>query len=117
MKRKLINFFIIGIGIFLLFNLWRSITSISKKGKIIGDTQQRLVAEQEKNSQLKRELAKIESEQYIEKEAREKLNLGRTGEYVVILPPITPIQAQSDVGKLSNLEKWIYVFVNKPEGR
>ncbi|MBI4067667.1 septum formation initiator family protein [Candidatus Gottesmanbacteria bacterium] len=110
MKGKLANLFLAIIGVFLMVNLVRSISSISEKGKIIEDTQKRLIEAKEKNSQLKRKLAKIESPAFIEKEAREKLNLGREGEYMVILPPVTPSPPPQEPERLTNLEAWMKVF-------
>ncbi len=84
--------------------------SVSQNGSIIVDAQKRLVEEQEKNSKLQRDLAKIESPQYIEKQAREKLNLGKPGEYNIILPPITPQPSPTPAEVLTNWEQWVRVF-------
>lgn len=110
MRGKTTNVFLFLIGLLLAVNFVRSSLSVSEKGKIIEDTKERLIAEGERNSKLKRELAKIESPAYIEKEAREKLNLGREGEYVVILPPITPTVNRESQKEITNLEAWVKVF-------
>jgi hypothetical protein len=39
------------------------------------------------NEQLQNEYNKVQSPEFIEKQARDKLNLGKEGEVAVILPP------------------------------
>ncbi len=110
MKAKFSKIVIVIIGILLVVNLVRSFQLVTEKSKVIGEGQNRLFEEQARNDKLKRELAKVESREYIEKNAREKLNLGKEGEYVVILPPMTPMPTPT-VGKIvSNPEAWMKVF-------
>ena len=45
-----------------------------------------LTHEKEENDRLKRKLYEVQSPEYIEKQAREKLGMSREGEYVVMLP-------------------------------
>lgn len=109
-NQKVLQYFLIVIGIFLFLNLIRSIVSISQKGHIIEDTQSRLLAEEERNSKLTRELAKVESPEYIEQQVRDKLNLGRPGEYMVILPPMTPAPTPEAEVKEPVWERWKELF-------
>ena len=45
-----------------------------------------LTHEKEENDRLKRKLYEVQSPEYIEKQAREKLGMSKEGEYVVMLP-------------------------------
>lgn len=110
MRSRIINYLVIFGGLLLLINLIRSTASISDKSKIIEDANRRLIEAEDKNSRLKRDLAQIESPEYIEKEARNKLNLGKEGEYVVILPPISPQPSPTPIEAVANWERWLGVF-------
>jgi cell division protein FtsB len=95
---------------FFLINLVRSFFSVAEKGKVLTDAESRLLFVKDQNDRLKREYARTQSPDYIEKQAREKLNLGKDGEYVVLLPPISPIPTVMPTPILENWEKWAKVF-------
>ena len=110
MKAKFYNIVTVIIGVLLVVNLVRSFQSVSEKSKVIEEAQNKLFEEQVRNDELKRKLAKVESREYIEQSAREKLNLGKEGEYVVILPQMTPMPTPTISQAVSNLEAWMRVF-------
>lgn len=66
----------------------------------------------QKNRQLAEELRLAQSLEFIEKQAREKLNLQREGEVVVVLPPdLASPQPQVLVEtELSNWQQWWRLF-------
>jgi hypothetical protein len=68
----------------------------------------------QKKDGLERELAGATSSAYLEKQAREKLNLSKNGEIVVILPPISIAPTSTPVPEDTrpNIVKWVDVFVN-----
>lgn len=110
MKDKLINLLLLLTVTFLGVNLIRSFMSISQKGKIIGDEQKKLIETQDENSRLNRELVRIENPEYVEKQAREKLNLGKQGEYVIILPTISLTPTPEANQSYANWEEWLNLF-------
>ena len=110
MKDRLITIgLVLGVA-FLGINLVRSFIAINEKRQILTDSEKRLINEQEKEEKLKRKLAQVKSYQYVEMEARDKLNLSAEGEYVVILPPITPVVTPTPTAVLSPIEQWVRVF-------
>ena len=79
---------------------------------MIKNAEDNLQAELDKNENLKRELAKTQSETFIERQVRDKLNLVKEGEIIVILPTISPFVEPSPIpiDTSSNIEKWWKVF-------
>jgi|DewCreStandDraft_4_1066084.scaffolds.fasta_scaffold00426_79 cell division protein FtsB len=95
------------------FNIFRSWYELNLRGDIIKQTEDRLAEAKRQNASLQKELARVESNDFIEKEARNKLNLGREGETVVLLPPITPEFTPTPVviENLQNWQKWMRLFI------
>ena len=68
----------------MVVSLTRSAISLSGKGKILDDARQKLLQTQEKNAELKKKFEEAQSQEFIEKEAREKLDMSYEGESVVM---------------------------------
>ena len=104
--------FIIIYSLFL-FNILRSWWQLQYRSDIIKNLNNKLDKAREEQENLKRELAKVESYGYVEEQARDKLSMGREGETVVFLPPITPIvyPTPTPVDKSTNWQKWLKVFM------
>ena len=67
------------ISLIIINNLVRSIYSIWQKDKLALDAQNKLNYQKEENERLKSALSYVETQEFIEKEARDKLFwLGRT---------------------------------------
>ena len=75
----------------------------------ISESQKRLMAEEAKNSSLKQKLELVATEEYKEKLIREKLNMQKAGEVLVVMPKRTDmgvkIQTLENNGE-QNWEKW-----------
>lgn len=70
--------------LYMVLSLTRSAISLSGKGKILDDARQKLLQAQEKNADLKKKFEEVKSPEFIEKEAREKLDMSYEGESVVM---------------------------------
>lgn len=112
MRNKLVTWLLLAVCLMLFVNLVRSWFYLEKRGNIIKETQDKYKKENELHETLVRKLAGVESQEYIEEQARDKLNVGREGEIVVILPTISPIVESTPIpiDNSSNLEKWLKVF-------
>ena len=108
--------FIIAIVVFLIIinNLVRSIYSIWQKKDLAIDAQRELSFHKEENVRLKSELSYVQTQEFIEREARDKLFMGKPKESIVI-----GSQDEASEGKnLSNdkkedkpnWKKWIELF-------
>jgi cell division protein FtsB len=112
MRNRLIRYLSLIFCVILGINLVRSWVQLGHRGDIIKETKDKLQEEVLLQDNLVRKLAGIKSPEFVEKQAREKLNLGKAGEIMIILPSISPIAepTPTPVDTSSNLEKWIKVF-------
>ncbi len=104
-------FFISVFSLIFIINLSRSIYALWQKRGIVAE--RRSVAGQlaQKNQELVQKSQEVESEPFIEKQAREKLNLQREGEVVVVLPKnLGTFENTSPPPHSPNWQRWWKVF-------
>lgn len=113
MRRAVISWFLFVLCLMLAINLFRSWRHLSTRGDVIQKAKDRLQEQKDLQDNLVRKLAGIQSQEFVEKQAREKLNLGREGEIVVLLPSISPILEPTPTPQdtSSNFEKWLKLFL------
>lgn len=113
MKDKLLRGLLILFCLTLSINLVRSYINLTQKGDVVIETKKKLQEAKDKQDQLKRELAMVESPEYIEKQAREKLNLGKEDEIVLILPSVSPFITPTPIPQpdFPTWRKWVNVFL------
>ena len=72
---------------------------------------QKLSTEEKRNQFLKEQLYYVETDQFVEEEAREKLGMSRPGEYIVIAPTPAPLnREQIEVNTNPNWRRWLELF-------
>lgn len=96
-------------------NLIRQTTDALQAGKRLDQAADELAKLQEKNRQLKNRLAEIQTIQFIEEQARNKLNLARPDETVVIIAQdqIAQVLKQNEpttTPTLNNWQGWMRLF-------
>ena len=121
MNRKIVN--IMGlVGSLLVFlilasSLVKSIRRIKEGNAVIEKTKVRLEKINEENNKLSNQLQITQSDEFMEKQLRDKLGLAKEGEIILILPepdivrklaPIIP--EEEEIKPKTNLEKWIDLF-------
>lgn len=107
MKRKIILVLVILAGIYFAFSLTKQIWSLWQGRARLEDTQKIYQKAEEENRQLKNDLAYKESDEFVEKEAREKLNFAREGEEIAILPIREEIEKEEEKEEIPNWRKWL----------
>lgn len=111
MKARILSLLILIAGMVAIFSLSRSTYSLLRKGDLFVQKEKELFELRRKNEKLKKILKKVQDPEFIEKEAREKLNMGKKGEVVVVLPEerqqITDNKKKED---LPNWQKWYKLF-------
>ncbi len=112
MRYKAINWILLILSIILAINIIRTFTDLSRQEGIIKEAEDRLQKVQEEKGTLQKNLAKVESQEFIEQEARNKLNLGREGEVVLILPSVSPLTSPTPIppDTSSNWQRWMRMF-------
>ncbi len=115
MARQVIKISLIAFLVFILVGLGNQIFSALNAGTRLDREIEETGRLQQENKELKNELAKVESKDYIESVARDKLNMAKPDETVVIIPKET-IQKIADAKKpqeepkLPNWQGWLNLF-------
>ncbi len=111
-NHRLITLAILIVGIYIVISLVRSNIQLWQQGKTIEQAKQRNEKFKKENENLKQVLSGVENEEFIEKEARNKLNMGKPGEVVVIIPDnlVATSSASQSNHPLYNWEKWKRLF-------
>lgn len=114
MQSRVINWLLVLLVLILGVNIVRSWINLSRRDEVIKQAQEKLEKAKENNKDLKRQLARVETQEFVEKEARNRLNLAKEGEVVVILPSISPILSPTPtpIDTSANWQKWMKVFFN-----
>ena len=114
MKRKLLSVAILAVSIFLVTSLAKQVWSTVENSQRLDQARVKLAQEEGKNTQLKDTLSYLESNNFVEREARDKLGLSKTGETVVIIPQEVLAKQVSSPKDLSteipNWQRWWRLF-------
>lgn len=86
MRKKIVAFLAIVLLLGFFYALGKQIFDALDKGKRLDIETEDLARLQKKNFELKKKLAEVQSLQFIEERARNKLNLARPNETVIIIP-------------------------------
>ena len=113
--KKALSFLITAICLIFIFNLSKELLRLSKADERIDQAKQKKEELKLENWQLKQELAYRQTEEFLEKEIRDKLLMVKKGETMVIVPAgsidIASSSSETKDGKeLDNWEKWLEVF-------
>lgn len=73
--------------LFAMFNLTRQISESLKSGERLDKSADELALIQERNRDLKKKLTQQQTIDYLEEQARDKLNVSRPGETSIIITP------------------------------
>lgn len=114
MIKKAILGGIILLALLIAYNLLSQITNAVKSSDRLSEAVERVYRLEVENRQLKTKLAQIQSAQFIEEQARNKLGLSKVGETIVIIPDEKLRQVlgatQSTQPRLPNWLGWWKMF-------
>ncbi|HUV42493.1 MAG TPA: septum formation initiator family protein [Patescibacteria group bacterium] len=112
-RNRLVKVIIVIIGIGLIISLSRNIYRLIKAGDQVRSAQEYLEELEKEHQALLEKKGYYQSEEFVEQEARNRLNLGKEGETVVILPPNVG-QNETNLPEkalgLPNWQKWLRLF-------
>lgn len=110
MKRAIRILWII-ISLALVVQLTHSITDLDKRGEVVEEARARLQKVQEENNRLNEEAEYVQSTQFVEEQARNKLNMARPGEIVAMVPKPSPTATPTPTTPpKANWELWAEAF-------
>lgn len=106
---------VMGVG----YNLLRQMVDALQSGKRLDEAAERLVSLQRRNLELKKRLAEVSSINFIEDQARNKLNLSRAGETVMVIPKseierVLGLNKKLPEIKLPNWQGWLKLLWRDP---
>lgn len=111
MKKIILPIFIIIFLLFVIRGLVASIITRSQNQDITVTLEEDYKNKQKQNAYLKEKLAYAKSNEFIEKEARNKLGLVREGEYIILGPPLKVARSEKVVFENDpNWKKWYTLF-------
>ncbi len=113
MKRILFIIILVVTSISVMNSL-RTIVTLWQKQTLLQDAKKELITKQKENEELKKQLALVNKENFVEDEARNNLFLEKPGDTTVFIPKdllnnkkIIPMNKT----KLPNWQQWIQTFV------
>ncbi len=116
--KSILQWMVIIVALILGFSLVKSITKIVGSDSKIADAAQKVNQLKRENERLSNELKNVQSVQFIEGEARDKLGLAKKGEIVVVLPDASTLRilAPHETEEQKTLpdpvwRKWLKLFM------
>lgn len=94
----------------MLRNTLFSIKNLIQNEGTVQDLQQQLESKKRENTYLTQRLSYVESDNFVEHEARGKLGLVQENEYPVFVVPPSEENNKSPIKKKDNWKKWKEVF-------
>ncbi len=110
--KKVLAIFVVIACLLIINNLIHSIYSLWQKRDLVTSAQEELNKAKEQNRVLKSKLSLVDSPQFVEEEARNKLFLVKPGEEILITKdlPNASSSAQSNGNGKPNWQKWWELF-------
>jgi len=109
-KRLIFIGFVI-VSIIVIQGLVSSIYDLWHKQDLIKAGNQSLSKNLEENKELKAKLKEVQTQSFIEQEARNKLFMALPGEEEIILPTPTPDISKKGKIELPNWKKWVQLLI------
>lgn len=111
-KHKLISLVILVICVILIIQLVQSNLQLLQQGNVLDRFVTQNKQLEDENIRLKKLFSTVKTDEFIEKEARDKLNMGKPGETVVLIPDslLATKSASPTASEISNWEKWKRLF-------
>lgn len=121
MNSKIVNIMglIAAVVVFLILisSLFKSVARIKVGNVLIEKTKAKIEKSEAENQKLADQLKITQSEEFMEKQLRNKMGLAKEGEIILVLPEadivkrLSPqIPIEEDIKPKSNLQKWVELF-------
>lgn len=112
MRRTIILFLVIVFALFFTTSVVKKMWSVYKAGGRLAREQATVDQLAKENEELKKSIDYAKSREFVEKEARDKLNLSLSGETVVVLPQVQATASSNTVlaKNVPNWQRWWQLF-------
>lgn len=108
--KKIIFIIIVVILLFIINGLVRSLLDIWQKKDFITQAQKELSFQKQENQRLKSALSYSQTQEFIEKQARDKLFMVKAGEQKVLVPQESENSEEVKEDNSPNWKKWWNLF-------
>lgn len=110
--KKIVYIFVVIVLILMINSLVHSILDLWQKQDLLISAQQELDSQKQKNQKLKAQYEYVQTPQFIEEQAHNKLFLVKEGEQDVLISQklINQTQAKKTIEQKSNWQKWLDLF-------
>ncbi|MBI4040008.1 septum formation initiator family protein [Candidatus Daviesbacteria bacterium] len=117
MGKKILIILVVLVSLGLALSFFNQLFESLRAEKRLDDETGKLAQLQKQSNELKRRLFEVDSLSFIESQARDKLNLTRPGESLVIISPALIDQAlhgptNQQLPTLPNWQGWLKLFFN-----
>ncbi len=117
--KKLSSYLFLIFAIVLIINLFKDALRLASAGQRLDQAEAKLVKLRQENKELKDRLEYYQGEEFVEEEIRNKLQLTKPGEQIVILPEQLQksLDQEEELGLkqeeelLPNWQKWLNLFL------
>lgn len=107
---KLRNTLIIAVLLFLMYSLSKTLLDYRSKIQFYDQNYHEYQAAYDKNKELKSSNIKSQDYYAVERNIREKLNLSKPGEVVVVIPKPSTVPTPTPAPILPPYKQWVRVF-------
>lgn len=107
---KIRNTLIIAVALFLMYSLSKTLLDYRSKIQFYDQNYQEYQAAYDKNKELKSSNIKSQDYYAVERNIREKLNLSKPGEVIVVIPKPSTIPTPTTAPILPPYKQWVSVF-------
>jgi cell division protein FtsB len=105
MKHNRGRYLVIFLGILMIFRIGANVVRLIKAGEQAEEVKKELAEAEKKNAELKKTLALVQTPEYMERQAREKLGYGLPGEVELVMPEEQRAKSQEQITS-ENLPNW-----------
>jgi cell division protein FtsB len=114
MRNRWVNWAVLFMGMILVVRTGANVVRLWKAGEWVQEAKKEVAAAVGENQRLRDKLLEVQTPEYLEREARDKLGYGRPGEVVLVIPDQngaqdTALSAQEN--KEPNWVKWRKLYL------
>lgn len=103
--------------ILLTISIGENYLKLQKAGKIINEARGEVQKQEDEQRTLEKQLKEAESQEFVEKQLRDKLGMAKEGEVVIVLPEAESVRSlapkrkfEEELPKEANWRKWKKLF-------
>ena len=115
---KFSGYIILGLVVLMIFSLFGSISKMKDVNLVVNKEIAKIEALKKEKERLQADLEKAQSEEFMEKQLRDKLGMAKEGEIVVILPDAETVKkfapsinSEEETLPDPNWRKWLKLFL------